>query len=83
MPSIRFLAEGEGTQVTSAPVRLCCGHRHYGAQCPDGLVMCILCFERVPVSELHVTEDGRPEDVCKACNVLEEGRCSTMGMTHE
>lgn len=51
----------------TAPVRLCCGQRHYEAQCPDGLVMCCLCFSRFPVSELHVTGDGTPEDVCQGC----------------
>lgn len=49
-----------------APVRLCCGQRHYGAQCPDGKVMCCLCFGRFPVEELNVT-DGSPEDVCVTC----------------
>jgi hypothetical protein len=35
--------------------------------------MCCLCFRRVPVEELHVTEDGVPEDVCKTCYSLEGG----------
>ena len=62
--------------MTSAPVRLCCGERHYGAQCPDGLVMCILCFNRFQVEELNVVStdfEGQHEDVCKACAALEEG----------
>jgi hypothetical protein len=53
--------------MSDTPVRLCCGQRHWSAQCPDGLVMCCLCFERFPVEALNVTKDGRPEDVCKPC----------------
>jgi len=48
------------------PVRLCCGHRHYGAQCPDGLVMCCVCFTKVTLSEL-AKENGQLIDVCKEC----------------
>jgi hypothetical protein len=51
------------------PVRLCCGARHFGARCPDGLVMCCLCFERVPLVGL-VYEDGQPTDVCLNCQEL-------------
>jgi hypothetical protein len=54
------------------PVRLCCGLRHDTVQCPDGLVMCCLCFSRFPVSDLHVTEDGSPEDVCAGCAAAEQ-----------
>lgn len=49
------------------PVRLCCGKRHSGVVRPDGLVMCCLCFSRFPKSELNITEDGTPEDVCREC----------------
>lgn len=49
------------------PVRLCCGQRHFGLQCPDGLVMCCLCFNRFPLDELNETEDGLKEDVCLTC----------------
>lgn len=42
------------------PVRLCCGQRHVGAECPDGLVMCCLCFERVPKEQLVIMETGCP-----------------------
>lgn len=50
------------------PVRLCCMQRHYGAQCPDGLVMCCVCFERVPVDQLEVDPaDGRRWDRCTRC----------------
>lgn len=57
------------------PVRLCCGQRHYGPQCPDGKVMCCLCFERFEVSQLNICEDGRPEDVCKPCALAEREMC--------
>lgn len=49
------------------PVRLCCGQPHLGPVCPDGKVMCCLCFERVAQDELHVTPSGQREDVCKKC----------------
>lgn len=49
------------------PVRLCCGTRHYGPVCPDGLVMCAICFERVEKENLNTLPDGRKEDVCVRC----------------
>lgn len=48
------------------PVRLCCGQRHMTAQCPDGLVMCCICFSRFPLTGLNKTKDGY-EDVCLRC----------------
>jgi len=56
------------------PVRLCCGKRHSGVVCPDGLVMCCLCFHRFRVIELHVTDEG-PEDACLKCAADEEWFC--------
>jgi len=53
--------------MNEPPVRLCCFKRHWGAVCPDGKVMCCLCFDRFEQSELNVTEDGSKEDVCKKC----------------
>lgn len=53
------------------PARSCCGLRHEGATCPDGLVMCCGCFERVPRSQLHALPDGTVEDVCDVCAALE------------
>jgi hypothetical protein len=50
-----------------APVRLCCGQRHFGPVCPDGMVMCCLCFERVPQAKLNVAANGQKEDVCNEC----------------
>lgn len=53
------------------PVKLCCGKRqseHNGVVCPDGLVMCALCFERVEPEKLYVDGDGVRWDVCKPCN---------------
>ena len=55
----------------NAPVRVCCGQRHFGALCPDGKVMCCLCFERFPVSELSETVDGDKQDVCVRCAAME------------
>ena len=55
-----------------APVRLCCGQRHIGVECPDdGSVQCCLCFKRFAPDELHVTDDGTREDVCNGCAVAE------------
>jgi hypothetical protein len=53
--------------VIEPPVRVCCGHRHAGTVCPDGLVMCCLCFDRVPFDRLHVLGDGSRENVCVDC----------------
>lgn len=56
------------------PVKLCCGHRqseHRGPQCPDGKVMCCLCFDRFDVADLADDSDGATIDVCKACHEME------------
>jgi uncharacterized C2H2 Zn-finger protein len=52
--------------LMQAPIRLCCGQRHYSTRCPDGQVMCCLCFDRFNISEL-ATEDDHPIDICKPC----------------
>lgn len=64
------------TQTTDwpPPVRLCCGQAHAGPICPDGKVMCCLCFARFEIADLHVTETGTPEDVCKGCAEMEANR---------
>lgn len=49
-------------------IRVCCGQVHTeGVVCPDGLVMCCLCFDRVAIEKLNLTSDGIPEDVCRTC----------------
>lgn len=53
--------------MNEPPARICCGQRHWGAICPDGKAMCVLCFERVEVEKLHVMEDGLPIDMCQKC----------------
>lgn len=50
-----------------APVRLCCGQRHNGPVCPDGQVMCCICFGRFRQEDLNVLDNGKKEDVCKTC----------------
>lgn len=60
------------TDYVTGPVRPCCGQRHWGPQCPDGLVMCCICFERVTLDELHQTCTGELEDVCLRCARQEE-----------
>lgn len=57
--------------MREAPYRLCCSQRHYGPVCPDGKVMCCLCFERVEKIALHADEDGSLEDVCQKCAEIE------------
>lgn len=64
------------------PVRLCCGQRHWTVACPDGRVMCCLCFERFGQDELFGDEEGA-WDVCLGCHDKEQevmegiagGRC--------
>lgn len=48
------------------PYRLCCGKQHIGPICPDGLVMCCYCFERVTIEDLAI-DDGDRIDVCWPC----------------
>jgi hypothetical protein len=55
-------------RLTVAPVRPCCGQRHYGVLCPDGLVMCCICFSRAPVAGLMEVPGGH-QDVCLGCVV--------------
>lgn len=51
------------------PVRLCCGKRHYGPVCPDGKVMCCVCFERFSIRDLATDErTGIKSDLCHNCN---------------
>jgi NMD protein affecting ribosome stability and mRNA decay len=53
--------------------RLCCGRDHDGPVCPDGLVMCTLCFYRFEQADLW-TEDGTLWDICRECGSSEQGR---------
>lgn len=59
--------------MNEVPVRLCCMERHWGVRCPDGKVMCCLCFDRFDVGELSRTPEGDPVDVCIACASSERG----------
>lgn len=52
--------------MNAAPVRLCCGMRHYGALCPDGKVMCEVCFDRFPPEDLFTDSHGT-WNLCKLC----------------
>ena len=49
------------------PIRLCCGQRHWTVACPDGLVLCGMCFHRKPIEEMNVLPDGARENVCVLC----------------
>ena len=57
--------------TAAPPVRLCCMERHYGVVCPDGKVMCCVCFRRFAVSDLSETTDGKKQDMCAACAAME------------
>lgn len=66
------------------PFRLCCGQQHLGPECPDGKVMCCLCFDRVSKEELHKDKDGCLENVCLKCAKREQEQwpllqCATCG----
>lgn len=50
-----------------APYRICCGTRHWGSVCPDGGVMCQLCFGHITQDKLHVLPTGLKEDICQDC----------------
>jgi hypothetical protein len=65
-------AKLNSNDLLAAPVRLCCGKRHLGPVCPDGRVMCCLCFSRVDQDQLNVAANGQKEDVCKKCDELEK-----------
>lgn len=54
------------------PVRLCCGQRHWGAVCPDGKIMCQLCYNRFWPNELHIDENGQVWDICANCKAEED-----------
>lgn len=62
------------------PFRACCGQQHHGPVCPDGLVMCCLCFKRVTRDRLNILEEGDGseiesapiyEDLCTTCKKRE------------
>lgn len=57
--------------LQEAPVRLCCGQRHWTAECADGLVMCALCFDRVSKTNLMHDGFGRLWDCCQECGLIE------------
>jgi hypothetical protein len=65
--------------LNEPPVRNCCFQRHWGVVCPDGKVMCCLCFERFELSELHVDDDGSREDVCLRCYEYEQQEMARRG----
>lgn len=53
--------------LSEPPVRLCCGQAHWGVVCPDGDVMCCVCFERVPAPDVWEDTKGGRWNMCKAC----------------
>lgn len=61
------------------PYRLCCGHQHWGPVCPDGKVMCSLCFARFEKEDLHTQANGTKEDVCRKCHDSETELIKAVG----
>jgi hypothetical protein len=59
--------------------RLCCGQDHGGPVCPDGLVMCCLCFSRFSEGDLYVDRDGTRWDICESCGAGEQRRQEERG----
>lgn len=64
------------------PLRVCCMQRHGGVQCPDGLVMCCICFDRFTVDQLAV-DDGSRVNVCAECGAREARILAGVGVTEE
>ena len=60
--------------MNESPVRLCCGQSHYGCICPDGLVMCCICFGRFEIKGLYVDQDGFTYDMCRDCGTWNHDR---------
>lgn len=63
-------------RLVEPPIRLCCFQRHWGPVCPDGLVMCCLCYFRFAIKDLAVDKkDGKPIDICKPCKRMSNTIC--------
>ena len=61
------------SELTEPPHRLCCGQRHSGIICPDGKVMCCICFSRFSQDDRAVDpEDGLKRNACKKCQETED-----------
>lgn len=58
--------------MNEPPVRLCCRQRHFGVVCPDGKVMCQLCYSRFGTDQLYVDENGDKWDYCLECAEMEK-----------
>ena len=65
------MTKWDGKPLTEPPTRLCCGKKHWGVLCPDGKVMCQICFHRFDVADLWRDREG-VWDVCKTCGEHEE-----------
>jgi hypothetical protein len=59
------------TLFQTPPTRVCCGQPHWTVECPDGRVMCALCFDRVTKDELMKDMDGDLWDMCQRCGLIE------------
>ena len=63
---------GQLALFDTPPVRLCCGTAHAEPVCPDGQVMCCICFGRFTQDELWVDGQGDRWDMCKECGAQNE-----------
>lgn len=53
-------------------VRSCCNRpdaEHTGVVCPDGLIECVECLQRVEWPQLSKDADGAIVNVCIACDI--------------
>lgn len=56
-------------------IKSCCSRpesEHVGVVCPDGLIPCAVCEERVPGEQLSADEDGGVVNVCVYCDIASE-----------
>jgi hypothetical protein len=60
------------SEYTPVVTRLCCGQQHTGPVCPDGLVMCCICFTRADPEDLYTDADGSCWDICSQCAAAEQ-----------
>jgi hypothetical protein len=60
------------SEYTPVRTRLCCGRQHNGPVCPDGLVMCCICFTRAAPEDLYTDPEGSRWDICVSCADAEQ-----------
>lgn len=78
-----WIAQMESDYRTDGPVRLCCMRRHRGVRCPDGRVMCELCFGKFYDNELmgDAKDPSLRWDICLECGERENWAVMVFAMT--